>query len=143
MSYLANQKTRPPECSLATIKIFGMLPIGRAAMSSPAETVYPTLQVPIAPDRRRQDRVITRLPIRILAVNGNPTCHNATCTNLSRGGIGFDTSVRLEVGKVIEIEFVQVVDEAVRYWIRILFRDNSRYGGYYVNDDGTDIRPAN
>ena len=27
--------------------------------------------------------------------------------------------------------------------VRILFRDNNRYGGYYVNDDGTDIRPAN
>ena len=45
--------------------------------------------------------------------------------------------------KSIEFEFVQVVDEAVRYWVRILFRDNNRYGGYYVNDDGTDIRPAN
>ena len=47
------------------------------------------------------------------------------------------------MGKVVEFEFVQVVDEAVRYSVRILFRDNNRYGGYYVNDDGTEIRPAN
>ena len=66
------------------------------------------------------------------------------CTNLSRGGVGFETAARIEVGKVIEFEFVQVVDEAVRYWVRILFRDNEgRYGGYYVNDDGTDIRAPN
>ena len=112
-------------------------------MSNPAESIYPQLCVPIAPDRRRQDRVITRLPMQILAVDGNPTCYNATCTNLSRGGIGFETTVRLEVGKVLEIEFVQVVDESVRCWVRILFRDNYRYGGYYVNDDGSDIRPTN
>ena len=45
--------------------------------------------------------------------------------------------------RVVEFEFVQVVDEAIRYCVRILFRENNRYGGYYVNDDGTDIRPAN
>jgi hypothetical protein len=112
-------------------------------MSNPAETVYPILQVPLAPDRRRQDRVITSLPIRILSVDGNPVSYPAVCTNLSHGGMGFETTARLEVGKVIEFEFVQVIDEAVQYWVRILFRDNNQYGGYYVNDDGTDIRPAN
>lgn len=81
--------------------------------------------------------------MRIVGVEGHLACHSAVCTNLSRGGIGFDTAARFEVGKVIEFEFVQVVDEPVRYWLRILFRDNNRYGGYYVNEDGTDIRPAN
>ena len=112
-------------------------------MSNPAESRIPNIQLPIAPDRRKQDRVLTRLPIRILAVDGNPLYYSATCTNLSRGGIAFETTVRLDVGKVIEFEFVQVIDEPVRYWVRILFRDNNRYGGYYVNDDGTDIRPTN
>jgi hypothetical protein len=31
----------------------------------------------------------------------------------------------------------------VRYWVKILFRNDNQYGGYYVNDDGTDIRPTN
>ena len=83
------------------------------------------------------------MPIRILGIDGNAVFYPAVCTNLGRGGMGFETSARLEVGKVIEFEFVQVVDEAVRYWVRILFRDNNRYGGYYVNDDGTDIRSPN
>ena len=112
-------------------------------MSNPAESGFPGIQLPIAPDRRRQDRVITRLPMRIFSVDGTPTSYSAVCTNLSRGGIGLESSVRLEVGKVIEFEFVQVVDEAVRYWVRILFRDNNRYGGYFVNDDGSDIRQSN
>lgn len=44
---------------------------------------------------------------------------------------------------MIEFEFIQVTDEAVRYWVRILFRNDRRYGGYYVNDDGSDIRAPN
>jgi hypothetical protein len=112
-------------------------------MSNPAESGFRATQLSIAPDRREQDRVVTRLPMRILSVDGNPVFYPAVCTNLGRGGIGFETVERLVVGKVIEFEFVRVIDEAIRYWIKILFRDENRYGGYYVNDDGTDIRPAN
>jgi len=112
-------------------------------MANTAETGFPRIELPLAPDRRRQDRILTHLPIRILSVDGDPVFYPGVCTNLSRGGIGFETDARLEVGKVIEIEFVQVIDEAVRYWVRLLFRSDHRYGGYYVNDDGTDIRPPN
>ncbi|HVP55627.1 MAG TPA: PilZ domain-containing protein [Candidatus Eisenbacteria bacterium] len=112
-------------------------------MANPLETRVPRVHIPVAPDRRRQDRVLTTLPIRILGIEGQPVYHPGVCTNLSRGGIGFETSARLEVGKVIEFEFVQVTDEAVRYWVRILFRNGQRYGGYYVNDDGSDIRAPN
>ena len=114
-----------------------------SAMSNTVQSPRPRIEPPIAPDRRRQDRVLTRLPIRILSVDGNPVSYPGVCTNLSRGGVGFETSARVEVGKVIEFEFERVVDEAVRYWLRILFRDNCRYGGYYVNDDGSDIRSPN
>jgi hypothetical protein len=115
----------------------------RTAMSNPAESVLQEIQVSITADRRRLDCVVAHLPIRILSEGGgNPMFYPAICTNLSRSGIGFETTSRLEVGRVIEFEFVQVVDEAVRYWVRILLRDNCRYEGYYVNDDGTDIRPT-
>ena len=112
-------------------------------MANPAQTSFPRIQLPVAPDRRRLDRVLTNLPIRILCIDGNPVYYPGICTNLSRGGVGFETSARLDVGKVVEFEFVQVVDEAVRYWIKILFRNNHHYGGYYVNDDGSDIRVPN
>ena len=112
-------------------------------MSNPAESGFREVQLPIAPDRRNHDRILTRLPIRIFSVDGNPVFYPAVCTNLSHGGIGFEVAERLEVGKVIEFEFTHVIDEPVRFWVKILFRDNNRYGGYYVNDDGTDFRPAN
>ncbi|HEY4900086.1 MAG TPA: PilZ domain-containing protein [Terriglobales bacterium] len=112
-------------------------------MSNPIESGFRRIHLPIAPDRRKQDRVITHLPIRIVSVDGIPAFHPAMCINLSRGGIGFETPDRLDVGKVVEFEFVRVIDEAVHYWVKILFRDGNQYGGYYVNDDGTDIRPTN
>ncbi|HVO63734.1 MAG TPA: PilZ domain-containing protein [Terriglobales bacterium] len=112
-------------------------------MSNAAEPSLPRIELPIAPDRRRQDRVLTRLPIRILSIDGSPVFYPGVCLNLSRGGLGFETTARIEVGKVIEFEFVQVVDQAVRYCVKILFRHESHYGGYYVNDDGSDIRAPN
>ena len=114
-----------------------------SAMANPIEAGYSRTELPIAPDRRKLDRVLTKLPIRILSVDGDSVFYPGSCTNLSRGGVGFETVARLDVGKVIEFEFVHVVDEAVRYWVRILFRDEQRYGGYYVNDDGSDIRAPN
>jgi len=81
--------------------------------------------------------------MRILGIEGKLVYYPGVCTNLSRGGVGFETSARLEVRKVIEFEFVQATDAAVRYWVRILFRNEQRYGGYYVNDDGSDIRVPN
>ena len=48
------------------------------------------------PDRRRQDRVLTRLPIRILSVDGNPVFYPGVCMNLSRGGVGFETAARID-----------------------------------------------
>jgi hypothetical protein len=119
------------------------LPKNIPAMSITTEAVVARVALPIAPDRRIQDRVLTRLPIRILAIEGNPVFYAGICTNLGRGGVGFDTSARIEVGKVVEFEFVQVVDEPVRYWLRILFRNEGHYGGYYVNDDGSEIRVSN
>ena len=117
--------------------------MNRPAMANQLDSGFPGIQLPIAPDRRRLDRVLTNLPIRIVGIDGEPTYYPGICTNLSRGGIGFETTARLEVGKVVEFEFVQVVDETISYWIRILFRSEQRYGGYYVNDDGSDIRAPN
>jgi len=113
------------------------------AMANTVAVPVPRIDLLCAPDRRRQDRVLTRLPIRILGIDNRPVAYNGVCTNLGLGGVGFESPVRLEVGKLIEFEFVKVTDEAVRYWVRILFRHENMYGGYYVNDDGSDIRAPN
>jgi PilZ domain len=119
------------------------MPISRSVTANPVETGFPRVQLPLVPDRGQQDRMLTNLPIRIVGIDGAPTYYPGICTNLSREGIGFETSARLEVGKVIEFKFIQVTDEAIRHWLRILFRSDRRYGGYYVNDDGSDILAPN
>ena len=52
-------------------------------------------------------------------------------------------SARLEVGKVIEFEFIQVTDEALWYQVRIQFRNDHPYSGYCVNHDGSHVRAPN
>jgi hypothetical protein len=132
-----------PRGEACALKFLASLPMNLSAMANPAESAYPIPQIPVAPDRRKIDRVLTNLSIRILGVDGNPVYYPGTCSNLSRGGVGFETPARLDVGKVVEFEFVQVVDEPVRYWVKVLFRNEQQYGGYYVNDDGSDIRVPN
>ena|SRR5664279_3361171 len=98
----------------------------------------PKYQSPIAADRRKQERVLTCLPISIFSVEDNLTSYPGVCRNLSRGGVGFETDARLRVGQVVEFEFVQLADEAVRYSIKIVSREDRRYGGCYVDGDNDD-----
>ena len=44
-------------------------------MAITVETAVTSVEIPIAPDRRRQDRVRTRLPIRILSIDGSPAMY--------------------------------------------------------------------
>ncbi len=97
----------------------------------------------IVAERRQQERLPLYSAVRIVAINGKPAAYDAVCRNVSRGGMAFDTAARLEVGKVIEFEFIHMVDEPCRYFSRILYRQGDSYGAYYVNDDGSDIRPQN
>jgi PilZ domain len=87
--------------------------MNRSAMANQLDSGFSRIQLPIAPHRRSLDRVLTNLPIRIVSIDGERTYYPGICTNLSRGGIGFETSARLKVGEVVEFDFVQVVDEAM------------------------------
>ena len=50
-------------------------------MPNAVESVFRNAELPIAPDRRRQDRVRTRMPIRIFSIDGNPVLSPGICTN--------------------------------------------------------------
>ncbi len=97
--------------------------------------LLPKFRAPVAADRRSQERLVTYLPISIFSVAENLTTYPGVCKNLSRGGVGFETDARLRVGQVVEFEFVDFADEAVRYSIQILSRDGHYYGARYVDVD--------
>lgn len=112
-------------------------------MNRLVDSISPEITATILAERRQQERLPISAPVRILAINGKPAAYNAVCRDVSRGGIAFETAAILEVGKIVEFEFIQWVDQPCRFYSRILYRHGNTYGAYYVNDDGSDIRPQN
>jgi hypothetical protein len=112
-------------------------------MNRLVEPFIPDLDAGVVAERRQQERISMAAPVRIVAINGKPAAHNGVCRNVSHGGLSFDTSAVLHVGKIVEFEFIHSVDVPCRYYSRILYRHGCSYGAYYVNDDGSDIRPQN
>ena len=49
--------------------------------------------------------------------------------------MGFETDAVLRIGQVVEFEFVQAADEAVRYSIQVLARDRGRYSCCWVDEE--------
>ena len=103
-------------------------------MSYFAETV-PKCRASLATDRRTHERLTTYLPISIFGAEDNLTTYPGVCKNLSRGGMGFETDARLQVGQVVEFEFLNFADEAIRYSIQILSRTGQCYSARYVDAD--------
>jgi hypothetical protein len=73
--------------------------------------------------------------MRILKVNQVAGDHPGLCTDISRGGIGFETAIRLELGSAIEFEFAFVGDHPFRHSARILYRVGNHYGAYSMDGD--------
>ena len=112
-------------------------------MNRLVDSATPEMDACIAAERRQQQRVSLCAPVRIVAINGKPASYNAVCRNVSHGAISLETATTLQVGKIIEFELIQMVDQPCRYYSCILYRHGDTYGAYYVNDDGSDIRPQN
>lgn len=101
----------------------------RVVSSSPVESA--------PPDRRREVRHAVRVPMLILKVNQVAGKHSGLCTDVSRGGIGFESATRFELGSAIEFEFAFVGDLPFRHSARILYRIGNHYGAYSLDGDDT------
>jgi hypothetical protein len=84
------------------------------------------------PDKRRNDRLATHVPIRIVSLGGSRVSLDGVCTDISISGLGLDTAAVLQVGDIVEFEFVQADDMPLRYRARILYRVGNHYGAYYL-----------
>jgi hypothetical protein len=73
--------------------------------------------------------------MRIFKVNQVTGDHSALCTDISRGGIGFETAIRLELGSAIEYAFAFVGDHPFRHTARVLYRIGNHYGAYSLDGD--------
>ena len=129
---LSRARTTIPKPGPRTTKVL-IAAADTTRMVSQLTGCIPKSQAPLASDRRRHERLLTGLPIRIVSVDDCPTAYSGVCRNLSRGGVQFETDARLQVGQVVELEIVHLADEAVRYSIKLLSHNAQRYGGCYAN----------
>ena len=84
-------------------------------------------------DRRMRDRIALRIPLRVLSYGPlAEKSSEAVCTDLSEGGVAFDTASELTVGDIVILEFQLKGETAYRCHVRLTYRMARRYGGYFL-----------
>lgn len=84
-------------------------------------------------DRRTRERIILNIPLRVLSFG--PVVEKtaeAVCTDLSEGGLAFETAADLAVGDIVGLEFRLHGEMAYRCHARLTYRMGRRYGGYFL-----------
>ena len=88
---------------------------------------------PPAFDRRRRDRIALKIPVRILSYGLlMEKSDAAVCTDLSEGGVSFETPAELNVGDIVILEFQLKGEAAYRCHARLTYRMGRRYGAYFL-----------
>jgi hypothetical protein len=88
--------------------------------------------LPRAVDGRRHDRIPFRVPVRIIThgVLGDNSTYGV-CTDISQGGVAFETEVDLFLQSTVELVF-EIENEIIfRSSVRLLYRVGQRYGAYF------------
>jgi len=84
-------------------------------------------------DRRRRERILLSIPLRILTYGMLvDKANDGICTDLSEGGVSFDCPSELNVGDIVILEFHQKGEAAYRCHARLAYRMGRRYGAYFL-----------
>jgi hypothetical protein len=87
-------------------------------------------------DRRRRERVALQIPLRILSCGLlMERSDEAICTDLSEGGVAFDSEAQLNVGDIVLLEFRQKGEVAYRCHARLTYRMGRKYGAYFLGGE--------
>jgi hypothetical protein len=90
-------------------------------------------ELPPSFDRRSRERIALRIPLRVLSYGVlMEKSDDAICTDLSEGGVAFDTDAQLTVGEIVILEFQARGEAAYRCHARLTYRMGRRYGGYFL-----------
>jgi PilZ domain len=85
-------------------------------------------------DRRTHERIPLNIALRVLSFG--PVVEKtaeAVCTDLSEGGLAFETAAELSVGDIVGLEFRVHGEMAYRCHARLTYRMARRYGGYFLS----------
>lgn len=92
-----------------------------------------TPELPPTFDRRLRERIALDIPIRILSCGLlMEKSDEAVCTDLSEGGVAFETAAELHVGDIVIIEFKLKGEATYRCHARLTYRMARRYGAYFL-----------
>jgi len=84
-------------------------------------------------DRRSRERIALSIPLRVLSYGPlAEKSSEAVCTDLSEGGVAFDTAGELTVGDIVILEFQVKGETTYRCHARLTYRMGRRYGGYFL-----------
>jgi hypothetical protein len=96
----------------------------------------PLPELPPSFDRRRRERIELAIPLRILSYGVlAEKADTGTCTDLSEGGVSFDSDGELNVGDIVTLEFRQKGETAYRCHARLAYRLGRRYGAYFLTGE--------
>ncbi len=96
----------------------------------------PLPELPPSFDRRRRERIDLAIPLRILSYGFlAEKADVGTCTDLSEGGVSFDSDGELNVGEIVVLEFHQKGETAYRCHARLAYRLGHRYGAYFLTGE--------
>ncbi len=96
----------------------------------------PLRELPPSFDRRNRERVDLAIPLRILSYGFLAgKADTGTCTDLSEGGVSFDSDGELNVGDIVVLEFHQKGETAYRCHARLAYRLGRRYGAYFLTGE--------
>src|ERR1700678_1091259 len=97
-------------------------------LNAQRRTVIPEL--PPTFDRRLRERIALKIPLRVLSYGLlMEKSDEAICTDLSEGGVAFDTAAELNVGDIVILEFRQKGELAYRCHARLTYHIFLRYCG--------------
>jgi len=90
-------------------------------------------ELPPTFDRRNRERIALRIPLRVLSYGPlMEKSSDALCTDLSEGGVAFETGAELNVGDVVILEFHTKGEVSYRCHARLSYRIGRRYGAYFL-----------
>jgi hypothetical protein len=99
-----------------------------------ADRSFPDL--PPSFDRRQRERIGLAIPLRILSCGFLADKSDVgTCTDLSEGGVSFDSEGELNVGDIVILEFRQRGETAYKCHARLAYRMGRRYGAYFLTSE--------
>lgn len=93
-------------------------------------------ELPPSFDRRYRERVGLAIPVRVISCGLlTEKSDVGTCTDLSEGGVSFDSDGELNVGDIVILEFRQKGETAYKCHARLAYRMGRRYGAYFLTSE--------